>query len=240
MSNKKIKSNNIIKLIYSFVFESNKLKIIKYNKKLQNILNIEESNYFLWFGKGLTLDKNGNGQITSAHTFNILFEGKYKNGKKNGKGREYNKFGELQFEGQFIDDKRNGKGKEYNSSNGNLLFVGEYKNGKRHGKGIEYDNDKNIIFKGEYLNGKIFSGFGEEIYDKFFFKGEYKYGNKWKGKEYYSNWSDRQLHFEGEFIKGKKWKGIFYYTKGNIRFKGELIENKMWNGILYNYNGTLF
>ena len=46
MSNKKIKSNNIIKLIFSFVFESNKLKIIKYNKKLQNILNIGIGNYF--------------------------------------------------------------------------------------------------------------------------------------------------------------------------------------------------
>ena len=204
MSNKKIKSNNIIKLIFSFVFESNKLKIIKYNKKLQNILNIGIGNYFLWFGNGLTLDENGNGQITSAHTFNIIFEGKYKNGKKNGKGKEYNKFGELIFEGEFIDDKRNGKGKEYDSSSGNVLFDGEYKNGKRHGKGIEYDIYNKIIFKGEYLNGKIWSGFAQEIYDQFIFKGEYKYGKKWKGKEYYRYWSDRQLIFEGEFLEGKK------------------------------------
>ena len=237
MSNKKIKSNNIIKLIFSFVFESNKLKIIKYNKKLQNILNIEIGNYFLWFDKGLTLDKNGNGQIISAHTFNIIFEGKYKNGKKNGKGKEYNKFGELIFEGEFRDNKRNGKGKEYNSSSGNVLFDGEYKNGKRHGKGIEYDYDKNIIFKGEYLNGKIWSGFGEENYDNFFFKGEYKYGKKWKGKEYYHYWGDdRKLHFEGEYIEGKKWKGIFYYMNGNIKYNGEILDNKMWNGILYSYN----
>ena len=237
MSNKKIKSNYIIKLIFSFVFESNKLKIIKYNKNLQNILNIDNVNYFIWFGKGLTLDKYGNGVITSAHAFLNLFEGKYKNGKKNGKGKEYTKFGDLLFEGYFIDDKKNGKGKEYCPWSGKLLFVGEYKNGKRHGKGIEYDYDKKIIFKGEYLNGKFWSGIGKEKYDIFIFKGEYKYGKKWKGKEYYHIFCGDPLHFEGEFKEGKKWKGIFYYKEGNIKYKGEIVENKMWNGILYSYDG---
>ena len=134
MSNKRIKSNYIIKLIFSFVFESNKLKIIKYNKNLQNILNIDKSNYFLWFEKGLTLDKYGNGEIT-ALTFYNIFEGKFKNGKKNGKGKEYNKWSdEPKFEGSYLNDKRHGKGREYEY--GFLRFDGKYLNGKRHGKGI--------------------------------------------------------------------------------------------------------
>ena len=33
------------------------------------------------------------------------------NGIKNGKGKEYNNNGELLYEGEYLDGKRNGKGK---------------------------------------------------------------------------------------------------------------------------------
>ena len=43
--------------------------------------------------------------------------------------------GKLEFEGEYLNGKRNGKGKEYNYE-GKLLFEGEYLNGKRwNGKG---------------------------------------------------------------------------------------------------------
>ena len=36
------------------------------------------------------------------------------NGKRNGKGKEYNNNGELEFEGEYLNGKRwNGKGKKY-------------------------------------------------------------------------------------------------------------------------------
>ena len=41
------------------------------------------------------------------------FKGEYLNGKRNGKGKEYDKFGKLIFEGEYINGERNGKGKEY-------------------------------------------------------------------------------------------------------------------------------
>ena len=47
----------------------------------------------------------------------IRFEGEYLEGKRNGKGKEYNNCGKLQFEGEFINGERskNGKVKEYDS-----------------------------------------------------------------------------------------------------------------------------
>ena len=68
----------------------------------------------------------------------------------NRKGKEY--LGEndyLIFEGEYLNGKRNGKGKEYDL--GALIFEGEYKNGlKWNGKG--YNNHNNIVY--ELKNGK--------------------------------------------------------------------------------------
>ncbi len=49
-----------------------------------------------------------------------------------------------------LNGKRNGKGKEYNIFSGNLVYEGEYLNGKRNGKGkdiiliINYNMKVNI------------------------------------------------------------------------------------------------
>ena len=66
-----------------------------------------------------------------------------------------------------MNGKRNGKGKEYNNNNGDLIFEGEYLNGTKgyydnnilyeikNGKGYikEYEGE-NLIFEGEYKNGQ--------------------------------------------------------------------------------------
>ena len=75
----------------------------------------------------------------------------------NGKGiiKEYDNEGELIFEGEYLNGERNGRGKEY-SNDGELIFDGVYLNGKRNGEGKEYSNDDEgeLIFEGKYLNGK--------------------------------------------------------------------------------------
>ena len=105
----KTKSMYFIKRLFTFVDEKNKLDIIKYNKNMQNILDISLINY-------------------------KTFSGRYILYGENGKGKEYNYKGRLMFEGEYLNRKRNGKGKEYNSK-GKLKFEGEYLNGKRNGKG---------------------------------------------------------------------------------------------------------
>ena len=80
----------------------------------------------------------------------LIFEGIFLYGKRNGKGKEfYNQH--LIFEGEFINGKRHGKGKEYNIFDGKLLFEGEYKNGKRNGFRKEYFDKNVILFEGENL-----------------------------------------------------------------------------------------
>jgi len=61
----------------------------------------------------------------------------------------------LAYEGEFKNGEINGKGKEYERGNHRLIFEGEFLNGKRSGKGKEYF-DSIEIFKEfeEYLKNR--------------------------------------------------------------------------------------
>ena len=84
-----------------------------------------------------------------------MFLGEYLNGKRHGKGKEYDYLGFLIFEGEYFNGKKR-KGKGYNKykdiiyeinnengymkefyDNGKLKFEGEHINGDRNGKGKE-------------------------------------------------------------------------------------------------------
>ena len=123
-----VKSSFVLNEIITYINEKRKLELVKYNRTLQNKLNINIINYHL-LGK------------------------KYKIEEKNGKGKEYNINDKLLFEGEYLNNKRNGKGKEYFLDR--LKFEGEFLNGKRNGKGKEYYLDGGLRFEGEYLNGKL-------------------------------------------------------------------------------------
>ena len=70
--------------------------------------------------------------------------------------KEFNEEGELIFEGEYLKGERNGKGIEYNKD-GQIIFEGEYLKGERNGKGIEYYHGK-IIYEGIYKNNKKWEG----------------------------------------------------------------------------------
>ena len=86
----------------------------------------------------------------------LIFEGKYLKGLKNGKGKEYFRNNQLIFEGEYLNGLRNGKGKEY--FNVKLKFEGEYLNGKRNGKGKEYNIAGNLKFEKIYFNNRKWEG----------------------------------------------------------------------------------
>ena len=109
---KNIKSIFFIKQLFSYLKEKEKLDIIKYNKSLQNIFNINIFNYKVFSEKYVIYYSNGGGKEYSNYDNNIIFEGEYKNKKRNGKGKEYLN-GNIVFIGEYINGKRNGKGKEY-------------------------------------------------------------------------------------------------------------------------------
>ena len=59
---KDIKSTYFIKLIFSYVDEEQKLKIIKYNKNLQKIIDISIINYKHFRGRYIIYESNGIGK----------------------------------------------------------------------------------------------------------------------------------------------------------------------------------
>ena len=67
-----------------------------------------------WNGKGYDetgkiayelINGNGKGKIFNFDE-ELIYEGEYLNGKRNGKGKEYNK-GNLIYEGEYLDNKKN-------------------------------------------------------------------------------------------------------------------------------------
>ena len=123
------KSIYFIKKLFTFVDEKTKLDIIKYNKNMQNIMDINLINYKFYSYKYIIYEENGKGKEYDGHYDTLIFEGEYLNGKRNGKGKEYYD-GKLEFEGEYLNGNRNGKGKEY-YNDGKVLFEGEYLNGER-------------------------------------------------------------------------------------------------------------
>ena len=101
--------------------------------------------------------KNGKGKLESFDTKSI-YEGEFKNDKKEGYGIEKFKDGSI-YKGYYSQDMKEGIGiltlrKERNSS----IFEGEFKKDKIWGKGkYIWDNDKQ--YEGEWENNEI-SGFG--------------------------------------------------------------------------------
>ncbi len=110
--------------------------------------------------------KNGSGKGKEyAFYGNLIYEGEYLNGVKNGKGKE-NIENKLFFEGEYLNGKRwNGTIKIIKIDfYGNIsVFEGELKEEQKHGKGKEYDYDR-LIFEGEYFCGKR-HGKGKEYFN---------------------------------------------------------------------------
>ena len=256
----KLKSSYIFKIIFSFIDEGSKLKLIKCNKTIQKKINISLINYKHFQGSYIIYESNGIGKEYNGNDDILKFEGEYLNGKRNGKGKEYYKNGKIKFAGNYLNGKKNGNGKEYDYD-GTLLFEGEYLNGKRNGKGKEYDSyNGKLKFEGEYLNGRKLigtqyniigsdkcdlnhiKGIGkicDDYNDRLIYEGEYLNGQRnGKGKEYYSY--NNKIVFEGEYLNGQKnGKGKEYNKNYQLIFEGEYLYDRKWEGIGYNKSNKI-
>ena len=112
---KNIKSEYTIKILFFHLDEKIKLKLIKYDKNLQNTIDINLNNYIFFSRRYIEFEADGKGKEYYGYNDELKFEGEYLNGERNGKGKEYNKYNDdkLKFEGEYLNGKRNGKGKEY-------------------------------------------------------------------------------------------------------------------------------
>ena len=201
------------------------LKLIKYNKLLQNKIEVNLIDYHFFSDRIIIFDTTKK-NIEGFHKNEYQFEGKYLRRRK---GKEYGLPGkELIFEGEYLNGKRNGKGKEY--AKYGEIFEGEYINGKRSGKGKDLyekiEGEIRVIFEGEYLEGKKWNGI-ERVYKKKVLKYEVEYLNgerNGKGKEYDI---DGNLIFESEYLNGERWNG---FRKGYGYDDKLLFEEKYLNG----------
>ena len=109
----KIKSLYFIKKLFLCVDEKKKLEIVKCNKNLQKNIDISIINYKFFTGRYIIYESNNIGKEYNSDNDLLIYEGEYLNGKRNGKGKEYDRDGYLKFEGEYLNGKRNGKGKEY-------------------------------------------------------------------------------------------------------------------------------
>ena len=103
---KKINSTFFIRIIFFYLNEKQKLRIIKYNKLLQNKLDINIINYQYYKGKYVVYESKGKGKEYNSYDNILIFEGEYKNGERNGKGREYSYDGYLEYKGEYKNGKR--------------------------------------------------------------------------------------------------------------------------------------
>ena len=108
-----------------------------------------------------------------------IYEGEFKNGKREGYGKFSNKDGSYYYIGQWINDKMNGKGKLYDQNN-NIIYDGDFVNDQTKGDVKIIING--FIYIGQVLNDTIITNT---------FHG--------KGKLYYPN---NTLKYEGDFVDG--------------------------------------
>ena len=123
-----------IKFLFFHLSEGKKLKLAKYSKNLQKILDRRHIHYKIYSKRYIVYCQDEKGKEYDGLNNKLIFEGEYLNGKRNGKGKEYNYKGALIFEGEYLNGKKNGKGKEYDYDS-KLKFEGEYLNEERNGKG---------------------------------------------------------------------------------------------------------
>ena len=102
---KNIKSKYMMIFIFTFLDEKRKLEIIKYNKNMQNLLDIKMINYKFYKGRHIIYELNGKVKEYNEYEDKIEFEGEYLNGKINGKGKEFYE-GTLVFEGEYLNGKK--------------------------------------------------------------------------------------------------------------------------------------
>ena len=117
-----------------------------------------------------------------VHENNEYYIGQSLNGLKHGKGIIFDQFNNIIYEGEFKKGEKEGSGR-YNYEIGEY-YIGDWLKGKKHGKGILYNKNNDIIYEGDYVNDKRE---GERQYiesDGEFYIGQFK-NDKFNGQGKY-------------------------------------------------------
>eukprot|EP01091_Cochliopodium_minus_P008760 TRINITY_DN2038_c0_g1_i1.p1 TRINITY_DN2038_c0_g1~~TRINITY_DN2038_c0_g1_i1.p1 ORF type:complete len:1330 (-),score=374.41 TRINITY_DN2038_c0_g1_i1:37-3537(-) len=187
------------------------------------------------------------------------YEGKFFNGRANGRGRRIDEKKNVLWDGEFRDGKEwIGRGfcEWVDEGNFSWIYNGELFNGNPHGMGKKLDERNHVLWEGEWMEGKEWNGQGITENNEFTFFGEYVEGKlHGHGKKFAKI---GELIWEGDYRDGVEWSGsgscqwtsrygnVFKYKgmlqrkspngKGSIYlgdkliWKGEWKEGKFWEG----------
>ena len=143
-------------------------------EELKNIIFLQDNgNYY--FGSATKVEEfiKYHGKGTYTNTNGDVYEGEFKDGKRDGKGIFKYANGDV-YEGGFKDGKKDGEG-IYKYANGDV-YEGGFQDGEKDGEGIfKYANGD--VYKGGYKNGKrngksIFKYANGDVYEGGFQDGE--------------------------------------------------------------------
>ena len=102
-----ILSTFFIKNVLTLLEDKRKLDLIKYNKKLQHLINVDIITFRMFSEKYCIFETNTKIEEYDTNSDSLLFIGEYLNGKRNGKGKEYEGKHNLIFDGDYLNGKRN-------------------------------------------------------------------------------------------------------------------------------------
>ena len=106
-----VKSNLVLGKLFGLLENTRCLKIISYNKSIQSKLSKDIEDFKKAAKKYIIFGDKGTTKEYDKESNNAIFEGEYRNKKRNGYGKEYCE-GKLRFEGQYKDGLKNGLGKK--------------------------------------------------------------------------------------------------------------------------------
>ncbi len=160
-------------------------------------------------------------------------EGKFIDGKLNGKGRSILADGSI-YEGDYKNWEWDGHGKLIFADGG--IYEGEFKDSKRDGKGKETFSN-GAVYEGDFKDNN-WNGHGKLIFaDGGIYEGEFKGGKRdGKGKLMFPKGGS----YEGEFNDNKRdGKGKYVYPNGDIE-EGDFKQNNFVNGKVFKKDGETF
>ena len=205
-------------------------------------------------------ERHGQGTLFSIKRSWISghYTGEFKDGFKNGKGRQYHQDGSLKYDGTWRHDLKEGVFTVYypttttrlyegpfdpKAQPGGVRYKGEFSDDNRHGLGQSFFPNGSVEFDGEWRNGNR-HGRGRSFFPNrsLRFEGEWFFGKEVLNGVVRRFRDDGSLEFKGVYDSGvRHGEGKEFYTNGNVESEGEWFLGRK-NGAfkLYREDGSLW
>ena len=181
------------------------LKYINFDKNLLKEKNFYTHNGIKYEGEWKLGKKEGKGKMIYKYDENrnnlIYYDGEWKNDKKNGRGILY--YGKSDYyDGSWLNDIKQGLGQQY--KNGKLIFEGTWREDIKNGRGMSYNEKGMKTYEGEWLNNK----------------------RNGKGKLFYEDGD----YYDGDFVNDKRHGLGMVLSQGKIACSGNFVEDNFESG----------